>query len=95
MGAVAPNDEVTGAIPRNGERGTVAKPGFIMCIIGDLLSCVDAKRDDSATAARTSSEFADSRDDGRVAAGHPALTDTSGPRLACVGGQMYSGSVGR
>jgi hypothetical protein len=40
VGAVAPNDEVTGAIPQNGERLTVSKPGFIMCIIGDLLSCV-------------------------------------------------------
>jgi len=75
---VAPNDEVTGAIPRNGERGTAAKPGFIMCIIGDLLSCVDAKRDDSATPVGTSSEFADSDDDGRVAAGHPRVADTSG-----------------
>jgi hypothetical protein len=37
-GAVAPNDEVTGAIPQNGERRTGAKPGVIMCIIGDLLS---------------------------------------------------------
>lgn len=38
VGTVAPNDEVTGAIPQNGERRAGAKPGVIMCIIGDLLS---------------------------------------------------------
>ena len=38
VGAVAPNDEVTGAIPQNGERRTGAMPGVFMCIIGDLLS---------------------------------------------------------
>jgi hypothetical protein len=54
VGAIAPNVEVTGAIPRNGERRTGAKPGVIMCIIGDLLSCVDAKRDVSVLLILTS-----------------------------------------
>jgi hypothetical protein len=48
--AVAPNDEVTGAIPQNGERRTGAKPGVIMCIIGDLLSCVWTRRETLAPA---------------------------------------------
>lgn len=64
---VAPNSEVTGAILQNGERRACAERGVIMCIIGDLLSCMDAKSDDSAPEIPASSEFADSVIDGRVA----------------------------
>ena len=95
VGAVAPNDEVTGAIPQNGERRTGSKPGFIMCIIGDLLSCMWTRRATIARPRLGRQANSQIRRTTGVSRHHLLRIRGRGTRPACGDVRESSGSVSR